>query len=183
MLSPDGRCKAFDASANGFVRAEGAGIVLLKPLSKALADGDPVYAVIVGSGLNQDGRTSGIAMPSQAAQAALLRETYRWAGIAPSQVSYVEAHGTGTAVGDPIEANALGEALASGRSRGQYCVLGSVKTNIGHMEAAAGIAGVIKVALALKHRMIPPNLHFRTPNPNIPFEDPIARAIGPGTLA
>jgi acyl transferase domain-containing protein len=149
MLSPDGRCKAFDASANGFVRGEGAGIVLLKPLSKALADGDPVYAVILGSGVNQDGRTPGIAMPSQAAQAALLRETYERAGIAPSQVSYVEAHGTGTAVGDPIEANALGEVLSSGRSEGQYCVMGSVKTNIGHLEAAAGIAGVIKVSLAL----------------------------------
>ena len=171
MLSPDGRCKAFDASANGFVRAEGAGVVVLKPLSKALADGDPVYALIVGSGANQDGRTSGIAMPSQTAQAALLRETYGRAGIAPSQVSYVEAHGTGTAIGDPIEANALGEVLSSGRSKGQYCVMGSVKTNIGHLEAAAGIAGVIKVALALKHRMIPPNLHFRTPNPNIPFEE------------
>jgi acyl transferase domain-containing protein/NADPH:quinone reductase-like Zn-dependent oxidoreductase/acyl carrier protein len=171
MLSPDGRCKAFDASANGFVRGEGAGIVVLKPLSKALTDGDPVYAVILGSGVNQDGRTSGIAMPSQAAQAALLRETYRRAGIAPSQVSYVEAHGTGTAVGDPIEANALGEVLSSGRSKGQYCVIGSVKTNVGHLEAAAGIAGVIKVALALKHRMIPPNLHFRTPNPSIRFDD------------
>jgi microcystin synthetase protein McyG len=100
-----------------------------------------------------------------------LRETYRRAGIAPNQVSYVEAHGTGTAVGDPIEASALGEVLSSGRSKGQYCAMGSVKTNIGHLEAAAGIAGVIKVALALQHRLIPPNLHFHTPNPSIPFAE------------
>ncbi len=171
MLSPDGRCKAFDASANGFVRGEGAGIIVLKPLSKALADGNSVYAVIVGSAVNQDGRTSGITVPSQSAQEALLREACRQGGIDGSAVHYVEAHGTGTAVGDPIEAAAMGNVLSSGRPRGRYSLIGSVKTNIGHLEAAAGIAGVIKVALSLKHRMIPRNLHFHNPNPKIPFED------------
>jgi acyl transferase domain-containing protein/NADPH:quinone reductase-like Zn-dependent oxidoreductase/NAD(P)-dependent dehydrogenase (short-subunit alcohol dehydrogenase family)/SAM-dependent methyltransferase/acyl carrier protein len=171
MLSPDGRCKAYDASADGFVRGEGAGIVVLKALSKALADGDPVYAVIVGSGVNQDGRTTGIAMPSPASQEALLREVYEQAGIDPREVDYVEAHGTGTGVGDPIEAMAIGKALCGDRAKSQYCIIGSVKTNIGHLEAAAGIAGLIKAALALKHRLIPANLHFRKPNPNIPFEE------------
>jgi len=171
MLSPDGRCKAFDASANGFVRGEGAGMVLLKPLAKAMADGDPVYAVILASAVNQDGRTAGIAMPSQSAQAALLREVYQQAGIAPHQVHYIETHGTGTAVGDPIEAQALGMVLSAGRSAAQTGVIGSVKTNIGHLEAAAGIAGLIKTTLVLKHRMIPPNLHFHTLNPSIPFDD------------
>ncbi len=171
MLSPEGRCKAFDAGANGFVRGEGAGMVVLKPLSKAVADGDPVYAVIVSSAVNQDGRTGGIAAPSQEAQELLLRQVCEEAGIIPAQVDYVEAHGTGTAVGDPIEAAAIGKVLSSGRPKGQYCIMGAVKTNIGHLEAAAGIAGVIKAALCLKHRMIPPNLHFLKPNPAIPFED------------
>ncbi len=171
MLSPDGRCKAFDASANGFVRSEGAGMIVLKPLSKALADGDPVYALILSSTVNQDGRTSGMAMPSQTAQEALVREACRQAGIAPSAMYYVEAHGTGTAVGDPIEAKALGNVLGADRPPGQYCVMGSVKTNFGHLEAAAGTAGVIKAALVLQHRMIPPNLHFLNPNPDIPFEE------------
>jgi acyl transferase domain-containing protein/acyl carrier protein len=170
MLSPDGRCKAFDASANGFVRSEGAGIVVLKPLAKALADGDPVYALIVGSAVNQDGRTAGISAPSQSAQEALLRVACQQAGLAPRSIQYIEAHGTGTAVGDPIEARALGTVLSSDRPTGQSCLIGSVKTNIGHLEAAAGIAGVIKVALALQYRMIPPNLHFLNPNPHIPFE-------------
>lgn len=171
MLSPDGRCKTFDASANGFVRGEGAGMVLLKPLSKALADGDAVYAVILATAVNQDGRTAGIAMPSQSAQTALLHEVYQQAGLAPQQVHYIEAHGTGTAVGDPIEAQALGTVLSSGRSPAQPCVIGSVKTNIGHLEAAAGIAGLLKTTLLLQHRMIPANLHFHTPNPHIAFDD------------
>jgi acyl transferase domain-containing protein/NADPH:quinone reductase-like Zn-dependent oxidoreductase/NAD(P)-dependent dehydrogenase (short-subunit alcohol dehydrogenase family)/SAM-dependent methyltransferase/acyl carrier protein len=171
MLSPDGRCKAFDANANGFVRAEGAGIVVLKPLTRALADGDPVYAVILGSAVNQDGRTTGIAMPSQSAQEELIREACIQAGISPADVDYVEAHGTGTSVGDPIEAMAIGNVLSSVRAKGKYCIVGSGKTNIGHLEAAAGIAGVIKVALALKHQAVPANLHFKTPNPAIPFEE------------
>jgi len=170
MLSSDGRCKAFDARANGFVRSEGAGIVLLKPLSLALADGDRVYAMIRGSAINQDGRTSGLTVPSQQAQEEVLRAAYRDAGVDPGTVRFVEAHGTGTLVGDPIEARALGSVLAPGRADGDPCLIGSVKTNIGHLEAAAGVAGLIKTALALKHREIPANLHFQEPNPDIPFE-------------
>jgi acyl transferase domain-containing protein/ubiquinone/menaquinone biosynthesis C-methylase UbiE len=171
MLSPDGRCKTFDAKANGFVRAEGAGIVVLKPLENALADGDSIYAVIRGSAVNQDGQTNGITVPNGQAQEAALREAYRQAGVSPKLVQYIEAHGTGTSVGDPIEANALGTVLGSDRIPGNYCLIGSVKTNIGHLESAAGIAGLIKVALALSHHQIPPNLHFQTANPKIPFEE------------
>jgi acyl transferase domain-containing protein len=169
MLSPDGRCKAFDARANGFVRGEGVGVVALKPLAAALA-GNPIYAVIRGTGVNQDGRTDGISMPSASAQAELVRETCRHAGVLPSQVHYVEAHGTGTAVGDPIEARALGTALGAECDGQGPCVIGSVKTNIGHLEGAAGIAGLIKTALLLKHGQIPPSLHFKNPNPHIDFE-------------
>lgn len=170
MVSPDGRCKAFDARANGFVRGEGAGLVLLKPLSSAVRDGDRIYAVIVASGTNQDGHTPGITVPSGDAQEALLRQVYRESGIDPAQVGYVEAHGTGTPVGDPIEANALGRVLGSGRPVDQPCYVGSVKTNIGHLEAAAGIAGLIKTALIVQHGSIPPNLNFETPNPAIDFD-------------
>jgi len=170
MLSPDGRCKAFDARANGYTRGEGAGVVVLKPLAKAMADGDPIYAVVRGSAVNQDGRTQGMTVPSRSSQEAMLREAYRRAGIAPAQVRYVEAHGTGTPVGDSIETQALGTVLATGRPADQRCVIGSVKTNIGHLEAGAGAAGLIKAALVLKHRRIPPNLHFQEPNPNIPFD-------------
>ena len=181
MLSPDGRCKAFDSRANGFVRGEGAGVVALKPLSAALADGNPIYAVIRSTGVNQDGRTNGITVPSGAAQAALARETCRRAGIHPADVQYVEAHGTGTPVGDPIEAQALGAAFGAGRD-GEPCIIGSVKTNIGHLEAGAGIAGVIKVALSLHHGQIPPSLHFLQPNPHIDFAQHklrVAQALEP----
>lgn len=171
MLSPDGRCKSFDASANGYVRGEGAGVVVLKPLSQAVADGDHIYATILGSATNQDGRTNGITVPSQTAQEAMLHAAYQRAGIDPCQVSYVEAHGTGTPVGDPIEAKALGTVLGQGRAADQPCLIGSVKSNIGHLEPGSGIAGVIKTALALQHRLIPPNLHFHQPNPNIPFAE------------
>jgi acyl transferase domain-containing protein len=171
FLSPDGRCKSFDARANGYVRGEGAGIVVLKPLSAALADGDPIYALIRGTGVNQDGHTKGITVPSRSAQEALLREVYGRAGVAPAEVHYVEAHGTGTAVGDPIEVGALGSVLSSGRPDDQPLVIGSAKTNIGHLEAAAGAAGLIKTALCLKHGAIPPNLHFQSPNPAIPFDE------------
>jgi amino acid adenylation domain-containing protein/non-ribosomal peptide synthase protein (TIGR01720 family) len=170
MLSPDGRCKAFDARANGFVRSEGAGMVVLKPLSRALADKDRIYALIRATGVNQDGRTPGMTVPSQESQAALLRDTCRLARITPGAIQYVEAHGTGTLVGDPIEARALGAELSIGRPRGGSCIIGSVKSNIGHLESASGIAGLIKVALALKQRQIPANLHFDQPNPEIPFE-------------
>lgn len=170
MLSPTGRCKAFDSAADGFVRAEGAGVVVFRPLGAALAAGDRIYAVIRGTASNQDGRTNGITVPSAAAQAALVRAACRRAGVSPAAVAYVEAHGTGTPVGDPIEANALGEALGEGRPGSRPCVVGSVKTNIGHLEAGAGIAGLIKLALVLYHGRIPPNLHFKNPNPNIDFE-------------
>jgi acyl transferase domain-containing protein/thioesterase domain-containing protein/acyl carrier protein len=168
MLSPDGRCKAFDASANGFVRAEGAGAVLLKPLSAAQAAGDRIYAVIRSTAANQDGRTNGITVPSQQAQEDLIRKACVSAGCAPSQIAYVEAHGTGTPIGDPIEAAAIGAALCDERKN--PCLIGSVKTNIGHLESASGVASIIKVALILKHKTIPPSLHFKKPNPRIDFK-------------
>src|SRR5262249_10690416 len=165
------RSKAFDARANGYVRADGIGVVLLKPLSKALADGDPVYCVIRGSALGQDGHSNGLMAPNGRAQESLLRRAFREAGVSPGQIQYVEAHGAGTFLGDSIEANALGAVLATGRQPNDICYVGSVKTNIGHAEAAAGIAGLIKVALALRARQIPPTLHFEKPNPQIPFEE------------
>jgi acyl transferase domain-containing protein/acyl-CoA synthetase (AMP-forming)/AMP-acid ligase II/NADPH:quinone reductase-like Zn-dependent oxidoreductase/NAD(P)-dependent dehydrogenase (short-subunit alcohol dehydrogenase family)/acyl carrier protein len=170
VTSPDGHCKTFDASANGYVRSEGAGVVILKPLSQALADRNPIYALIRSTAVNQDGRTNGMMAPSPQSQEELLREAYRRAGVSPGDVQYVEAHGTGTLLGDPIEAKALGAVLATGRAHGSPCAIGSVKSNIGHLEAAAGVAGVIKVALALKHRTIPASLHFQKPNPYIPFD-------------
>ncbi|MCH7883941.1 MAG: SDR family NAD(P)-dependent oxidoreductase [Planctomycetes bacterium] len=170
MLAPDGRCKSFDAAADGYVRAEGVGVVLLRPLSEAIKNNDPVYAVIRGTGANQDGRTAGITVPSEVAQEALLREVCSQAGIAPASVNYVEAHGTGTSVGDPIELRALGNALGHERPDGAHCLIGSIKSNIGHLEAASGIAGLIKAALCVRHGHIPPSLHFTTPNPSIPFE-------------
>ena len=170
FLSPDGRCKAFDARADGYVRGEGAGIVILKPLSRARADGDRIYAVIRGSATNQDGFSSGLTVPNGTAQEALIRYALDSAGVAPADIQYVEAHGTGTALGDPIEVNALSAVLSAGRSADRVCAIGSVKTNIGHLEAAAGVAGLIKVALSLDRREIPPSLHFESPNPHIPFD-------------
>jgi acyl transferase domain-containing protein/NADPH:quinone reductase-like Zn-dependent oxidoreductase/NAD(P)-dependent dehydrogenase (short-subunit alcohol dehydrogenase family)/SAM-dependent methyltransferase/acyl carrier protein len=169
MLSPEGRCKAFDASANGFVRGEGAGVVVLKALSKAIEDGDPIHAVIVGSAINQDGHTNGISLPSAEAQARLVRDACKDAEIAPAAVGFVEAHGTGTAVGDPIEAHALAEALCADRPTDAPLAIGSIKTNLGHLETAAGLAGLVKAALVLKHGQIPASLHFETPNPHIDF--------------
>lgn len=171
MLSPDGRCKAFDASANGFVRAEGAGVILLKPYAQAVDDGDAIYATILSTVVNQDGRTNGITVPGGPAQEAMLTTAYEQAGIEPADVDYVEAHGTGTAVGDPIEAKALGHVLSRNRHPSECCIIGSVKTNIGHLEPASGMAGLIKTALAVKHGQIPANLHFETPNPEIPFDE------------
>ena len=169
MLSPEGKCKAFDASANGFVRGEGAGMVLMKRLSDAVADGDPIYAVIIGSAVNQDGHTNGISLPSPEAQTRLVRDACAKAGVDPSQIGYVEAHGTGTAVGDPIEAHALAAALCDGRTEETSLIIGSAKTNIGHLETASGVAGLVKAALVLKNGRIPASLHFDTPNPNIDF--------------
>jgi acyl transferase domain-containing protein/acyl-CoA synthetase (AMP-forming)/AMP-acid ligase II/acyl carrier protein len=171
MTTADGRCKAFDASADGYVRGEGVAVVVLKPLSKALSDNDPIYAVIRGGAIGHDGQTNGLMAPNPQAQETVLREAYQRSGISPGQVQYVEAHGTGTFLGDPIEAKALGSVLSVDRSGGQPCIIGSVKSNIGHLEAAAGIAGLIKTALSLKHRAIPPSLHFAQPNPHIPFEE------------
>src|SRR6201996_2276787 len=170
VMAADGRCKTFDARADGYVRGEGAGIVVLKPLSRALADADPIYAVIRGSATNQDGRTNGLMAPSRGSQEAVLAEAYRRADLSPCAVDYVEAHGTGTSLGDAIEAQALGTIVAEGRAPESRCLVGSVKTNIGHLEAAAGVAGLIKVALALRHRAIPPSLNFVEPNPLIPFD-------------
>jgi 1-acyl-sn-glycerol-3-phosphate acyltransferase len=165
MLSPSGECRAFDASANGYSRGEGTGVVVLKPLEKALADSDPIYAVVAGTAINQDGHTTGMTVPSAAAQAAGLREALRHAGIDAADVDYVEAHGTGTPVGDPIEASAIAAVFGAGRTA--PLPIGSVKTNIGHLEAASGVAGLIKAALAIKHRALPPSLHFTTANPMI----------------
>src|SRR5688572_14702411 len=170
MLSPEGKCKAFDAEANGFVRGEGAGMVLLKRLSKAIEDGDPIQGILLGSALNQDGHTNGISLPSPEAQARLVKDACADAGIDPLQIGFVEAHGTGTAVGDPIEATALAEALCANRPADKPLVIGSVKTNLGHLETAAGVAGMVKAMLVLKHRQIPANLHFKTPSPHIDFE-------------
>ena len=170
MLAPDGRCKSFDARANGYARADGAGMVVLKSLAKAQADGDTIYAVILGSAVNQDGRTKGITVPNGEAQQRVMRDALACAGVQPSHISYVEAHGTGTPVGDPIEADALGTVLASDTPERTPCVIGSVKSNFGHTESAAGIAGLIKVALMQRHGRIPPNLHFEVPNPNIPWD-------------
>lgn len=170
VLAPDGRCKTFDAQANGYVRGEGGGLVVLKPLSLAIADGDPIHALIMGSAMGQDGRTNGLIAPNREAQENLLREAYHAAGVSPGSIQYVEAHGTGTLLGDSMEAQALGAVLGPNRSNGP-CAIGSVKTNIGHLEAAAGVAGLIKVILSLKHRSLPPSLHFHSPNPHIPFTD------------
>ncbi|HEU4363324.1 MAG TPA: SDR family NAD(P)-dependent oxidoreductase, partial [Mycobacterium sp.] len=170
LMAPDGHCKTFAADADGYVRGEGAGVVVIKPLSRALADNDPIYAVIRGTATNSDGRTNGLIAPSERAQEAVLAAAYRRAGLSPGAVQYVEAHGTGTSLGDAIEARALGRVLADGRPPGSRCLVGSVKTNIGHLEAAAGVAGLIKVALALQHRVIPPSLNFSEPNPHIPFD-------------
>ncbi|WP_414514568.1 beta-ketoacyl synthase N-terminal-like domain-containing protein [Nostoc sp. PCC 9305] len=171
LLSADGRCKSFDAAADGFVRAEGVGVVVLKPLSHALADGDAIYATIRSSAVSQNGRGSSFTAPEALAQQAVMQKAYQRAGILPQQVQYVETQGSGSPMGDEIEAKAIGAVIGSDRSLGNECAIGSVKTNIGHMEAAAGIGGLIKAALAVNHRQIPPNLHFQTPNPKIPWEE------------
>ncbi|GAA2787282.1 SDR family NAD(P)-dependent oxidoreductase [Saccharopolyspora taberi] len=169
-LASDGRCKAFDAGADGIVRGEGCGVVVLKRLADARRDGDRILALIRGSAVNSDGRSNGLMAPNPESQADLLRAAYADADLDPSVVDYVEAHGTGTQLGDPIEARALGAVLGTGRAADRPLLLGSVKTNIGHLEAAAGIAGLIKVVLAFRHGEIPPSLHYTAPNPHIPFE-------------
>jgi acyl transferase domain-containing protein/acyl carrier protein len=176
MLSPTGRCRPFSAHADGFARAEGGGLVLLKRLSDARADGDRIHGVIVSSGTNNDGRTPGLALPSSTAQEALLRQVYERAGLVPDDVAYLEAHGTGTPAGDPLEVEAIGRALGVGRSRGPLPI-GSVKSNLGHMEAAAGMAGLFKALLVLKHRQIPGTLHAEQLNPAIAFDELNVRPV------
>ena len=167
MLSPEGRCATFDAAANGYVRGEGCGIVVLKRLAEAQADGDRIWGVIRGTALNQDGASPGLTVPSGPAQEKCIEAALARAGIEPSQVDYLEAHGTGTPVGDPIEIEATAAAYSHGRDPERPLLIGSVKTNIGHLESAAGVAGVIKTILAMKHGVIPRHLHFRTPNPEM----------------
>ncbi|MEP6491992.1 MAG: type I polyketide synthase [bacterium] len=167
MMAPDGRCKAFDARGDGFVRGEGCGVVVLKRLSDAVADGDRVLALIRGTATNQDGRSNGLTAPNGRAQTAVVTEALADAGVAPAAISYVEAHGTGTSLGDPIEIHALGAALSPGRAADDHVLVGSLKTNMGHLEAAAGVAGLIKTILMLQARRIAPSLHFETPNPFI----------------
>jgi amino acid adenylation domain-containing protein len=169
MHSPNGRCASFDRQADGIVLGEGAGAILLKPLSLALKDGDRIYAVIKGSAVNHDGRTNGITAPNPRSHAEVICQALDAAGISADTISYIEAHGTGTSLGDPIEIEGLTKAFGKYTQRQQFCKIGSVKTNIGHLECAAGIAQVIKVILAIQHRQIPPNLHFQQPNPLIPF--------------
>jgi acyl transferase domain-containing protein len=169
-LAPDGRSKVFDAAADGFVRGEGCGMVVLKRLSDALADGDRVLALLRGSAVNQDGPSGGLTVPNGPAQQAVIREALARARVASDEIDYVETHGTGTVLGDPIEVGALVAALGPGRTAHRPLVIGSVKTNIGHLEAAAGVAGLIKVVLALQHDSIPPHLHFERLNPAISFE-------------
>jgi acyl transferase domain-containing protein len=178
MLAPDGRCKTFDAAADGFARGEGCAMVVLKRLADAQADGDRVLAVIRSSAVNQDGPSSGLTAPSGPAQEAVVREALARAALAPRQVGYVEAHGTGTQLGDPLEVQALGAVFGADRPREQPLLIGSVKTNIGHLEGAAGVTGLVKLVLALQHRCIPAHLHLKQPSPHIPWCDwPLAVPI------
>jgi acyl transferase domain-containing protein/SAM-dependent methyltransferase/acyl carrier protein len=169
-MDPDGRCKTFDARADGFVRAEGCGVVVLKRLSDALASGDLIHAVIRGSAINQDGRSNGLTAPNALAQQAVLRQALEHSGVLASQVTFVETHGTGTPLGDPIEVDALTQVYGQPRPDGSTCALGAVKTNLGHLEAASGVAGLIKAVLCLEHEKIPRNLHFKHLSPNIQLE-------------
>ncbi|MEV6148454.1 acyltransferase domain-containing protein, partial [Streptomyces sp. NPDC051992] len=170
-LSPDGRCHTFDARANGYVRGEGGAVVVLKPLSHALRDGDRVYCVVRGSAVNNDGGGDGLMVPSRSGQEEVLRLAQQRAGIEPDQVQYVELHGTGTKVGDPVEAAALGAVIGGARTPGHPLLVGSVKTNVGHLEAAAGVVGLVKTALCIQHRRLVPSLNFATPHPDIPLDE------------
>ncbi len=179
MLSPDGRCKTFDAAADGYVRGEGCGVVVLKRLADANADGDTVLAVIRGSAVNQDGASAGLTVPNGAAQEMLLRAALAHAGVQPDSVQYVEAHGTGTALGDPIELRAIAAVYGDGRSHDHPLLVGSVKTNLGHLESAAGIAGLLKAALMLQNGQVPPHLHLRQPTPHFDWKrSPLAVHTG-----
>ncbi|WP_374025247.1 type I polyketide synthase [Mycobacterium sp. HNNTM2301] len=170
MLAPDGRCKTFDAAADGYVRGEGCGVIVIKRLEDAIRDGDRIRAVIRGSAINQDGASGGLTVPNGVAQQRVIADALKRADLEPRDVGYLEAHGTGTSLGDPIEAQAAGEVLGAGRDPAQPLLMGSVKTNIGHLEAAAGIAGVIKVILSLENELLPQHLHFENPSPHIPWD-------------
>ena len=170
MLAPDGRCKTFDAAADGYVRGEGCGVIVVKRLADAIRDGDRIRAVIRGSAVNQDGASGGLTVPNGVAQQQVIAAALRSAGVEPCDVGYLEAHGTGTSLGDPIEAQAAGAVFGAGRDASRPLLIGSVKTNIGHLEAAAGIAGVLKVVLSLEHGLLPQHLHFRNPSPHIPWD-------------
>ena len=171
MMAPDGHCKTFDQSADGYVRSEGCGMVVLKRLSVAIEHGDRILAVVRGSALNQDGKSSGLTVPNGPAQEAVIREALNRSGVKPADVSYVEAHGTGTSLGDPIELRALGRVFAEGRPSDRKLTVGSVKTNLGHLEAAAGITGLMKVVLALQHGEIPAHLHLESPTEHVPWSE------------
>src|SRR5260370_20585051 len=170
MLSAHGRCRRCDHRADGIALSEGVAVVVIKPLATAIRDGDHVYGVIRGSGINQDGKTNGITAPSAVSQAELLRDVYRRAEVNPEHNDYVEAHGTGTLLGDPVEVRGLTEAFRSFTDKRQFCALGSVKSNVGHTSFAAGLVGVIKVLLAFKNQQIPPSINFDKPNEEIAFE-------------
>ncbi len=177
MISHRGRCHSFDSRADGYVRSEGAGIIVLKPYSKAISDQDPIYAVICGSTINQDGHTEGITVPNQSSQEFAILAACKKAGISSGEIQFVEAHGTGTKVGDPIEARALGTVIGKRRLPEAACIIGSVKSNIGHLEPASGVAGLVKTVLALKNRRIPANINFENANSEIPLEELNLRVI------
>ena len=182
MLAPDGRCKTFDAAADGYVRGEGCGIIVIKRLEDAIRDGDRIRAVIRGSAINQDGASGGLTVPNGVAQQRVIADALKRADVEPSDVEYLEAHGTGTSLGDPIEAQAAGAALGAGREPDRPLLMGSVKTNIGHLEAAAGIAGVIKVILSLENGLLPQHLHFRNPSPHIPWDRLAVQVVKEATV-
>lgn len=171
MLSRRGRCNVFDASGDGYVRSEGGGIFFLKDYDQAIADGNPILAIVANSAVNTDGRKSGLTVPNPKTQVALLEQAYLQAGIDPAEIDYIEAHGTGTAVGDPIEARALGDALGKRRPPDSPLLIGSVKSNLGHLEAASGVAGLVKALHCIQHRTVPATIGIKTPNPNIAFDD------------
>ncbi len=177
MLSPVGRCKTFDASADGYVRSEGCGILVLKRMGDAVRDGDRICAVIPGSAVNQDGASSGLTVPNGGAQQRLITAALARAGLAGGDVDYLEAHGTGTALGDPIEVQAAGAVYGAARDADRPLLIGSVKTNIGHLESASGVAGLIKVVLSLQHELLPQSLHFETPSPHIPWDSLPVRVV------
>lgn len=181
MLAPDGRCKTFDAAADGYVRGEGCGVVVLKRLDDAIRDGDRIRAVIRGSAVNQDGASGGLTVPNGVAQQRVIAEALKRSGVSACDVGYLEAHGTGTSLGDPIEVQAAAAVLGEGRDAARPLLIGSVKTNIGHLEAAAGIAGIIKVVLSLEHQVLPKHLNFENPSPYIPWDRLAVRVVDEAT--